>query len=135
MLGPSAQLADLERMHRGKTGALFGACLILPRELAGIGEGSPLGDALEGFAFDFGHAFQIWDDLEDSLQDEEVDANKAGSHASVLDYLSFPEAKAKGLNLLERSTQRLVAALGDRAEPLTQISDELYRKIEGLAHA
>jgi geranylgeranyl diphosphate synthase type II len=135
LLQASSELPELERMHRAKTGALFAACLILPRELAGITEGSPLGVALEGFAFDFGLAFQIWDDLEDSLQDEEVDFNKSGTYASILHYMSFAEAKAKGLGLLERATERLVAALGDRADPLTQISDELYKKIEGLAHA
>lgn len=135
LLAETSTLRDLERMHRGKTGALFAACLIVTRELAGVSEGSPLGEAVESFAYDFGQAFQIWDDLEDGLQDQQTDGNKASTAASILHYETFAQAKHRALQLITRATEKLVATMGDQATPLTQISDDLYRRLEGLAHA
>lgn len=58
--GPS----ELERIHRKKTGALFGASAALGA-LAG-GADRPLVDRLEAFGLELGLAFQIVDDLLDT---------------------------------------------------------------------
>jgi geranylgeranyl diphosphate synthase type II len=75
---PSGQLADLERVHAHKTGALFRACLRLGVHAAqGERPGGPDPAVLEGldaFGRAFGLAFQITDDL----MDVEGTADKAG---------------------------------------------------------
>ncbi len=125
LLTPQSSLPDLERMHAQKTGALFVAALVIPRELAGLAEGSPVGAALEIFAHEFGRAFQIWDDLEDGFQDLE-------RSVSILNHLSFEDAQARGLAALESGTAQLRAVLGDRCDPLTDIGDDLWKKIKEL---
>ena len=60
---PSGQLADLERVHAHKTGALFRACLRVGGHVAGAGR--EVLDRLDAFGRAFGLAFQITDDLLD----------------------------------------------------------------------
>jgi geranylgeranyl diphosphate synthase type II len=75
---PSGALADLERVHANKTGALFRVCLRLGAVVAqGERPGGPdpaTIEALDGFGRGFGLAFQITDDL----LDVEGDAGHAG---------------------------------------------------------
>lgn len=133
LLGPGSSLADLRRMHAMKTGALFSAALLIPKDLAGIPDRAPagqppLGEALERFAAELGLAFQVVDDLEDGL--EGTEANRP---TSVLYYQSADQASRETLDRLESATRELADAWGtERAGPLASIAHEVLARLRGV---
>ena len=64
------QLDELLRIQSLKTGKLFEASVLCPLLLAGLTESDPLFQECQNFARNFGFAFQIADDIEDSEQDQ-----------------------------------------------------------------
>ena len=103
---PPSPAAALERIHRGKTGALLTAALRLGGVLAGAGGAT---DArLAGLGERLGMMFQIADDILDVEGTAEQLGKRAGKDAAARK-LTFP-----GLYGVEESRRRL-AALRDEA--------------------
>jgi farnesyl diphosphate synthase len=70
----------LERIHRGKTGALIRASIMMPSELGSLSAEQRAN--LDVFANDIGLVFQIRDDLLEVEQDTATLGKRAGSDAS-----------------------------------------------------
>ncbi len=126
LLTEESAFADLEKVHRLKTGALFEASLLIPKDLAGIPDDSSQGLALAIFAKELGFAFQVADDLEDEGDGSEP------SH--VLFYLSPKDARETVVQRLKLARQGLEAAWGEPCEPLIKIADEVERKVTQIPH-
>ena len=136
-LGKDSVLDDLRLVHLQKTGALFMASFLIPRDLAGVAEESPQGLAIDALAREVGLAFQVADDLEDAAEDSakapkgkkrQTDADPK----SILRYLSWKEARSMSLQRLAMASQGLESAWGAPALPVIAICDELKRKLEAL---
>jgi geranylgeranyl pyrophosphate synthase len=69
----------LERIHRGKTGALIRAAIMMPSELGSLSAAQRA--SLDVFASDIGLVFQIRDDLLEVEQDTATLGKNAGSDA------------------------------------------------------
>ena len=74
-------LADLERLHRAKTGALLGACVVGGGVLGGAGE-ADLG-RLARFGDAIGLAFQVVDDILDATEGAAQLGKTAGKDAAA----------------------------------------------------
>ncbi len=98
---PSSPEAALERIHRGKTGALLTAALRLGGVLGGADEG--VDARLAGLGERLGLMFQIADDILDVEGSAEQLGKRAGKDAAAKK-LTFP-----GLYGLEESRRRLAA--------------------------
>ena len=104
--GPGAAAAALERIHRGKTGALLTASLRLGGLYAGAGAAADR--ALAAFGETIGLMFQVADDILDVLGDARELGKTPGKDAQAKK-LTYP-----GLHGLEASRQKL-AELGREA--------------------
>jgi geranylgeranyl diphosphate synthase type II len=122
LLGKHSSLEDLRQMHYQKTGTLFSAALLIPKDFAGISDDSEAGRTLISFAYELGVAFQIADDLED--------ANPKGQPTHILFYISASEASQITLRNLNAACDQLVQIWGEKAQGLKQISNEVLKKIE-----
>jgi farnesyl diphosphate synthase len=69
-LGSNLTQEALLQIQDLKTGALFRAALLIPFILAGTSEDDQIYQSIATYASDFGFAFQIADDLEDEVQDQ-----------------------------------------------------------------
>jgi geranylgeranyl pyrophosphate synthase len=127
-LNSTSQLADLRQMHQQKTGALFSAAILIPKEFAGIRDDEPQGIALTRFAEELGLSFQVADDLEDAL--DTTVKNEALQPNSILYYLSPTEAAHITLKNLTQATESLERHWVKGSLPLKMISEEVVRKIE-----
>ena len=127
LLHQNSQLEDLRQMHRQKTGALFSAALLIPKDFAGISDDSELGRSILAFADELGLAFQVADDLEDAdTPGEGVQQDPT----SILFFQSKEEAAQSMRTALALAAENLLRHWGDRAQALTEISDEVIQKIE-----
>jgi len=110
-------LAQLEAIHRRKTGALFRAAVVLPAVLSGDIEAKP---ALEAYGEHFGLAFQIVDDILNVIGDQKT-MGKATGTDQVHGKATYPSlvglAEAKRLAEAHRD-QAARAIAGPRGEPL-----------------
>jgi farnesyl diphosphate synthase len=121
---------SLERIHRGKTGALIRASIMMPSEL---GDSSPDERAnLDVFARDIGLVFQIRDDLLEVEQDTATLGKSAGSDAGN-DKSTYPSTL--GLEGARRraaeTQQRAVDALrtfGSRSDALLWLSEFILNR-------
>ncbi len=127
-LGQNSTLEQLSQMHRQKTGALFIASLLIPKDLAGVSDSSPEGQSILSFADELGLAFQIADDLEDLY--EAPSGSFAPDPTSILYFLSPEEARKKTIHRLGQASQRLAHAWGERARALCHIAEEVIRKLQ-----
>ncbi len=125
-LGERSSLEDLYAMHRKKTGALFSASLLIPKDLAGIANQTEKGRSLEAFADELGLAFQIADDLEDGGETPDL------PHAptSVLYYLSHDAASQQAIQRITRASTELERVFGENSVGLCRIADEVIKKID-----
>jgi farnesyl diphosphate synthase len=124
LLGPKSKLDEVLSMLAAKTGALFVAALMIPVDLAEV-EGAK-SDAVLSFAEGLGLAFQIADDLDDALTQDEAQDPK-----NILFHLSPAEARALALEKLEAGTEALVEAFGKaRSTELLAISGEVARSLD-----
>jgi farnesyl diphosphate synthase len=80
-VGTTLDAAQLEGMHRRKTGALIRASVLLGAIAAGVDAG-PDYDALAEFGAELGLAFQIQDDVLDVEGETEALGKKAGADAA-----------------------------------------------------
>lgn len=114
---PTDAAAALERIHRGKTGALIAACLRLGGVYAGV---DAVADArLAAFGERIGLMFQIADDILDVLGDARELGKTPGKDAQA-EKLTYPglyglvASRAKLAELAAEAAE-LAAALPDRA--------------------
>lgn len=124
LLGPASTLAELEKMHAMKTGALFSASLLIPKDLAGVPDTGARGESIERFACELGLAFQIADDLEDAEKE-------AKEPTSILSYVSADQARSDTLRRLKAATQALGEAWGaTQSSELAAIAGEVCKSLE-----
>ncbi|WP_338622603.1 polyprenyl synthetase family protein [Selenomonas sp. TAMA-11512] len=118
----SIDIKTLQKMHAGKTGALFRAAIRMGAILAGAKEAELA--ALTEYAEKFGMAFQITDDILDVTGDEALLGKPVGSdekqHKST--YVSLLSLHEAG-ELAKKAVDEAIAALepfGERAAFLRQ---------------
>jgi len=105
-------LAQLERMHRQKTGALIQASVMLGAISAGIGDTAQRA-ALEVFGSEIGLAFQIQDDILDVEGNTSTLGKRAGADANRVkptypSVLGLADARAEALAYRDRAIAALV---------------------------
>ena len=112
----------LERIHRGKTGALFSAAASSGALTAGAGGDSIA--ALQAFAKNLGLAFQIIDDLLDVEGDPAITGKPIREDAKKTTFVSFSGAAgARQLaGELCQTADRALSPFGRRAERLRELS-------------
>lgn len=125
-LGPGSKLAQLQRMHALKTGALFEASCLIPRELAGLSGSSREGMALQRFATELGAAFQAADDLEDAKPAQP-------DPTSLLSYQSVDEIESDIGARLQACRSEIASIWGARGEPLQAFLQEVQDKLARAA--
>jgi geranylgeranyl pyrophosphate synthase len=120
----------LERIHRGKTGALIRASIMMPSELGALDAAQR--SNLDTFARDIGLVFQIRDDLLEVEQDTATLGKSAGSDASN-DKSTYPStlglegAKRRAAETHQRAVAAL-QALGDRSRELLWLSEFILNR-------
>ncbi len=156
LLGAQSQLKDLKAMHRQKTGALFSAAILIPKDFANLQGDSKQSRLLTAFADELGFAFQIADDLEDGLtESDEVrefggdsgrgfggdsarsfggdsarsfGGDSARDSTNILTYLSREEAQKLLKESLLAASKGLSELWGEKARTLVEIADEVILK-------
>jgi len=124
-VGRNLELAELEAMHRLKTGALIRASVLMPGACA-PGLTQVEWDALDGYAQDIGLAFQIQDDIldvEGSVEDlgKAIGADAARCKPTYPSVLGLDAAKVRARELKQRACGRL-APFGVRADILAWLA-------------
>lgn len=120
----TGNLAELERIHRRKTGAMFRVSLRLGALVAGADD--PLRAALDSYANKLGLAFQVIDDLLDVRGDEGSLGKSTGKDAE-LGKMTFPallgEAESRQLaEQLIRQAQEALTPLDSGATNLQSLA-------------
>lgn len=129
--GKKLDESGLERIHRGKTGALIRAAIMMPSELADL-TAEQRAD-LDSFARDIGLVFQIRDDVLEVEQDTATLGKSAGSDAAndkstYVTALGLDGARKRA----EQTQQRAIAALervGERSQGLLWLSDFILNRV------
>jgi geranylgeranyl diphosphate synthase type II len=135
LIGQKPTLESLYELHAGKTGALFQASLLMPKDLAGISDESPDGHSIHTFASELGIAFQVADDLDDAKQDlghptfDHFDGSMAPP-TSVLHYLKPAEASERSIRRLTDAGAQLEKRWGSKSESLLKISGEVLKSLK-----
>ena len=120
----------LERIHRGKTGALIRASIMIPSELGDLRAEQRA--SLDVFARDIGLVFQIRDDLLEVEQDTKTLGKNAGSDSGN-DKSTYPSTLGiEGARRRAAETQqRAVGALrtlGERSDALLWLSEFILNR-------
>jgi geranylgeranyl diphosphate synthase type II len=121
-LNSDSSIEDLEWMHAQKTGALFSAALLIPKDFAGIPDDSPAGKSIQQFAYRLGLAFQTADDLEDMSEKDQP--------THILFYLPAQEVYRKTIQDLNDVSDQLFQQFGERSLELRRIANEVIAKIQ-----
>ena len=117
-VGKSMTLAELENMHRHKTGALILAAVEMGAYSVSVTLGDKIAAALRTYAEAIGLAFQVQDDILDIESDTET-LGKAQGADVALNKPTYPAllgldgAKQKARELVEQAQQALEALPGD----------------------
>jgi geranylgeranyl pyrophosphate synthase len=120
----------LERIHRGKTGALIRASIMMPSELGDLSEEQRAN--LDVFASDIGLVFQIRDDLLEVEQDTATLGKNAGSDSGN-DKSTYPStlgiegARRRATETHERAVGAL-RTLGQRSDGLLWLSEFILNR-------
>ena len=117
-------LADLERLHRAKTGALLGACVVGGGVLGGASD-ADLG-RLARFGEAIGLAFQVVDDILDATEGAEKLGKTAGKDAAAgkatyVRLLGLDRARETAARL-RREAEDAILPLGDRGAILRSLA-------------
>lgn len=125
-VGKTLTLAQLEVMHRHKTGALIEASVRIGALSSPRTQEQDL-EALAGYARALGLAFQVQDDLLDIEGDTQVIGKRQGSDAARAKptypaLLGVDGARARLAELLDNAQQSL-AGFGPEADPLRAMAD------------
>ena len=121
--GHRIPMQELQKMHMGKTGALFRAALRSGAILAGATEGQLA--ALTSYAEGFGLAFQITDDILDVTGDEKLIGKPVGSDirnekSTYVTLTSLDEAQRLAEETVDKADKAL-AVFGPDADFLRQL--------------
>ncbi|HEV7498513.1 MAG TPA: farnesyl diphosphate synthase [Vicinamibacteria bacterium] len=117
-------LADLERLHRAKTGALLRACVVGGGLLGGASE-DDLG-RLRQYGDAIGLAFQVVDDVLDATEGADKLGKTAGKDAAAgkatyVRLLGTDGARATAARLLDEA-RKVIAPLGERGALLEALA-------------
>jgi len=128
--GQKPNLALMQKMHMGKTGAMFRAAIRIGGILAGADKTSL--KALTVYAEKFGLAFQITDDILDVTGDEKVLGKPVGSDerngkATYVTLTSLAQAQKLAENTVAEA-KAAIADLGERADFLQDLADYLISR-------
>jgi geranylgeranyl pyrophosphate synthase len=120
----------LERIHRGKTGALIRASIMMPSELGALTAEQRA--SLDVFASDIGLVFQIRDDLLEVEQDTATLGKSAGSDAGN-DKSTYPstlgvEGARRRANETHARAVDALRTLGPRADGLLWLSEFILKR-------
>jgi len=120
----------LERIHRGKTGALIRAAIMMPSELGRLDPHERAN--LDTFASEIGLVFQIRDDLLEVEQDTATLGKNAKSDAgnaksTYPSTLGIDGARRRAAETHDRAATAL-RSLGDRANGLLWLSDFILNR-------
>jgi geranylgeranyl pyrophosphate synthase len=120
----------LERIHRGKTGALIRASIMMPSELGELTREQRAN--LDTFARDIGLVFQIRDDLLEVEQDTTTLGKNAGSDAdnaksTYPSTLGVEGARRRAAETQQRAVAAL-ATLGHRSQGLLWLSEFILNR-------
>lgn len=107
-------LADLEAMHRNKTGALIRAAVLMGAVCAGSSMTTEQQQALVTYADAIGLAYQVWDDILDiegdtSTLGKSQGKDEANNKPTYPALLGLAGARQKALELVESAQQALKA--------------------------
>jgi len=121
--GQDVDAATLERLHRAKTGALLGACVLVPAALAEAGPEDT--QRLQRFARAAGLAFQVVDDVLDATEGDAqlgktAGKDRAAGKATYVRVHGLEAARALAARLGEEALQA-VAPFGERGAPLAAL--------------
>jgi farnesyl diphosphate synthase len=130
-VGLNLSLAELEQMHKLKTGALLRASVLL-----GAWAGKTLAEneiqALEAYGAAIGLAFQVVDDILDATADSATLGKTAGKDAAdnkptYVSILGLSESQALAEKLRNDAHQAL-AIFGDEARRLRELADLIVQR-------
>lgn len=124
-VGRKLELAELENMHRRKTGALIQASVLLGAIAAGVAQGERY-DALGRFGAAIGLAFQIQDDILDvegatETLGKTARADIAKSKPTYPSTMGLDAARQAAVALRDQAVASL-SPLGSDAEPLIALA-------------
>jgi farnesyl diphosphate synthase len=130
-VGITLSLAELEQMHRLKTGALLRASVMLGAlcgQLPSAGESA----ALTAYAGAVGLAFQVVDDVLDATADSQTLGKTAGKDAvdnkpTYVSILGLEESRALAQKLRE-DAHRALLPFGDKAQRLRELADLIVQR-------
>jgi farnesyl diphosphate synthase len=130
-VGVTLALAELERMHQLKTGALLRASVLLGA-LAGKRLTADEVEALEVYAKAIGLAFQVVDDVLDATADSVTLGKTAGKDAAdnkptYVSILGLSESRALA-EKLRNDAHRSLAPFGEKARRLCELADLVVQR-------
>ena len=128
--GKRIDLKTLQKLHMGKTGALFRAAIRSGAILAGAD--SEKLEALTTYADKFGLAFQITDDILDVTGDEAVIGKPVGSDerndkSTYVTLTSLDKARELAQKTVDEAVASL-SPLGDKASFLRELVESLLKR-------
>ena len=124
-VGIALNRAELEQMHRMKTGALLAACVRMGAILAGLTDQQK--KSLDQYAQAIGLGFQVVDDILDVTQDSQVLGKTAGKDADAdkptfVSLMGLENAQTFANDLNDQALKAL-DAWGKEADSLRQIAN------------
>jgi farnesyl diphosphate synthase len=130
-VGITLSLAELEQMHRLKTGALLRASVMLGA-LCGKMPDAAETAALDAYAAAVGLAFQVVDDVLDATADTTTLGKTAGKDAvdqkpTYVSILGLDESRALAQKLRE-DAHRALLPFGDNARRLRELADLIVQR-------
>jgi farnesyl diphosphate synthase len=130
-VGITLSLAELEQMHRLKTGALLRASVMLGA-LCGQMPDAAESAALDAYAAAIGLAFQVVDDVLDATADSQTLGKTAGKDAvdrkpTYVSILGLDESRALAQKLRE-DAHRALLPFGDKARRLRELADLIVQR-------
>jgi geranylgeranyl pyrophosphate synthase len=125
-VGQTLTVAEIESMHRRKTGALIECSVLLGALAAGVTDGHELA-ALRRFGAEIGLAFQIQDDILDVAGDAVLLGKSTGADAANLkptypSTAGLPAARARARELRDAAIAAL-GPFGGRTAALAELAD------------
>lgn len=130
-VGITLSLAELEQMHRLKTGALLRASVMLGA-LCGQMPDARETAALDAYAAAVGLAFQVVDDVLDATADSQTLGKTAGKDAvdhkpTYVSILGLEQSQALAQTLRENA-HRALLPFGDNARRLRELADLIVQR-------
>ncbi|HYC41865.1 MAG TPA: farnesyl diphosphate synthase [Noviherbaspirillum sp.] len=130
-VGRSLSLAELENMHRLKTGALLRASVLLGA-LAGKRLTPEETELLDAYSAAIGLAFQVVDDVLDATADSATLGKTAGKDAAdnkptYVSILGLEESRALA-EKLRNDAHRALVPFGDKARRLRELADLIVQR-------